>query len=225
MERANASASERRFWLAGLALGLLPTLSGILFRTYSYHVTPGWYEQLRQIDALFVAFEFCVIFLARKHGMDYARLAAGLARPDRIAAGVFLATFWISSVFFSQFPPVSSLRIVIWLTHFAFAFAVFHLSRTMTRQAVEDFAKGCFLGLCTYVPILAAHFALAPDPASLPGKAVIWSSAVPGYLSVRLFGFTTAALALLAIGVLWTRSRFALLPTGGCTPACCCPSR
>ena len=204
----SAFAKNNPCWAWGVALGFLPVFSGLLFRTYSYHLEPFWYEQLRQFDFLFVAFEMAVILAARARGLDYGVLAAKLSTSERWAFAIFLATFWVSSVFVSQLPAVSILRIVFWFIHLAFGCAVFHLAGVITQAGTDRFAKGCFVGLCCYLPILATHFSFPPDPASLAGGKIIWSSAVPGYLSVRLFGFTTATLALLAIGQLWHRHRF-----------------
>lgn len=210
MARLHGLMENHPSWVGGLAMGFLPLLSAIFFRTYSYHVTPDWFEQFRQFDALFVMFELWVIFIARDKGIKYAKLAASLSTGERIAACIFFGTFWVSSIFVSQMPAVSAVRVVIWCIHIAFGCAVFHLTGALTLTGMERFAKACFLGLCAYAPILAAHFAFPPDVASLPEQAIIWTSALPGYLSVRLFGFTTATLALLAIGLLWHRNRFAL---------------
>lgn len=208
LARLQAFAKDQPFWAWGLGIGFLPVLSAILFRTYSYHVTPFWYEQLRQFDVIFVIFELAVIHIARCRGLDYGNLAARMSFGEKLAVGIFLGTFWVSSIFVSQVPAISGLRIIIWFIHLAFACAVFHLAGAITLAGMDRFARASFLGLCAYVPILAAHFALPPDAASLPGQQIIWSSALPGYLSVRLFGFTAATLALLAIGLLWHRSRF-----------------
>ena len=194
-------------WAWGLSVGFLPVLSGILFRTYSYHVTPDWYEVCRQFDALFVMFEVAVILIARERGMNYGRLVAGLSTGEKIAACTFLATFWISSIFVSQVPALSAFRVVAWCIHIAFGCSVFYLSATISQKGMERFSMACFLGLCAYVPLLVAHFAFPPEAASRSGEVIVWSSALPGYLSVRLFGFTTAVLALMAIGLLWPRRR------------------
>jgi hypothetical protein len=195
-------------WSWGLAIGFLPVASALLFRTYSYHVSPFWYEELRQFDTIFVVFELAIIAFARSAQFDVKKLWRSLPVTDQIATAIFLITFWISSVFVSDVPALSVIRVLIWLVHLGFACAVFHLTGARSSVSVDRFAKASFVGLCAYVPLLAVHFAFLPDPASLPGQEIIWSSAVPGYLSVRLFGFTTAALALLAIGLLWHRNRF-----------------
>lgn len=210
MARLKAWIEVHPAWAWGSAVGFLPFVSAILFRTYSFHVTPEWYELFRQFDVLFVMLELGVIFFARERGMQYAKLWTRLSMKERLAACVFLGTFWISSVFVSQVPALSTVRIVIWCIHIAFACAVFHLSGTVAIAGMERFAKACFLGLCAYVPVLAVHFAIPSGAAQPPEGLVIWTSALPGYLSVRLFGFTMAALTLLAVGLLWHRSRIAL---------------
>lgn len=131
------------------------------------------------------------------------------SQKSQIAAlCLWLATFWWSSVLVSEIPAFSILRAFLWIIHLGFALAIFHLFRDVTRQDLETLAKALLLGLVVYVPILVAHFAMAPSAQSMPDGEIIWTSALPGYLSVRLFGFYTATLAALAVGLLWDRHEY-----------------
>jgi exopolysaccharide production protein ExoQ len=194
-------------WAWALLLAFLPVLSGVIFRTYSYHVTPGWLELYRQFDAPFVLFEIAVALYARERGLNMAAQLSRLSTSERVAAALFFTTFWIASAFVSQVPGLSLLRIVTWVVHIWFGFALFHLMRGVTADGTACVAKAALIGLCAYVPLLVLHFALAPDPAAVPGGRIIWSSALPGYLSVRLFGFTTAVAAILLAAVAWQRRK------------------
>lgn len=192
-------------WACSLLFAFLPVLAGLLFRTYSYHVTPGWVEFYRQFDALFVLFEIAVVIYARERGLDIVGQIKRFSVSEKVAVALFLATFWVASAFVSEAPVLSMLRIFTWGVHIGFGFSVFHLLRDVTAEGTACLAKAALLGLCAYLPLLLFHFMLAPKPATMPGGQVIWSSALPGYLSVRLFGFTTAATAILIAAVAWQR--------------------
>ncbi len=177
----------------------LPLLSAIMFRTYDYHVTPGWYEALRQFDFQFIIAEIGVIVWAHAKGMRFRPLFGSLDRFNKLAVIIFVATFAISSLFIAPQPVYSLLRASYWLVHICFGCAVFHFlvlgSKDETRRTADLWTAGLIL----FLPIIALHFALSPPPASLPNGNVIWSSAVPGAQSVRHLGFWAGIVAVMWI--------------------------
>lgn len=208
MGRISDWVRKEPYWVFGLLLGFLPVLAGLIFRTYTYNVAPVWFENLRQIDALFVVFEIAVIIVAREIGMKYLEPLRELNNSTKLAALVFFLTFWWSSIFVSQMPALAIFKAMAWIVHFTFGLSVYYLSKNMTIIKIEAVSRGLFWGLCAYTPILFLHFYLAPLESEVHGGRIVWASALPGYLSVRLLGFYTTALAVLALGLLWSRQQF-----------------
>ena len=208
MQKDSGWIEKEPYWTFGLLLGFLPVLAGLIFRTYTYSVAPFWLENLRQIDVLFVAFEIAVIFLARERGMKYLEALRELSLILRLAALLFILTFWWSSLFVSQAPALAMFKIMVWIVHIAFGLAIYHLAKRVTFADIGAVSKGMFWGLCAYTPILFLHFYFAPPGSEVSGGKIIWASALPGYLSVRLLGFYAAALSVLALALLWGRQRF-----------------
>ena len=192
--------------LIGLIVGFTPVLAGLLFTTYGYHVSPAWAEGLRQLDAPFILVELTVVFWARHAGMDYRAVFALLDRPARIAVLIFLSTFWLSSVFVSEHPAYSTLRAAYWIIHVAFGFAVFHLAGAISRAGLIRCGVAAVAGFVAFLPLIAIHFVSAPDPSQVREGQIIWSSAIPGCLSIRHLGIWTAMVLALAIGTLWVRN-------------------
>jgi exopolysaccharide production protein ExoQ len=212
----DAASAEQSAWLARsgaatllvLLIGLTPFVAGLMFRTYQYHVTPGWYEALRQMDIPFLLVEIGVIFWAHAQGLRFRPFFAALDKADRYAALIFFGTFWISSALISPQPAYSLIRLSYWLVHIGFAISVWHLLRSQAQAAVPVFAKWSVIGVALFVPLLTAHFAFAPDPADTPLGEIIWTSAVPGALSVRHLGIWTGGVLALWIGhCMWLQPR------------------
>lgn len=197
-----ASAADNVVWL-GLIVGFTPVLAGLIFRTHSFHVAPGWAETLRQMDVPFLLVELFVILWARGCGMGFRAVAAQLDRSARWALAIFLGTFWISSVFIAEQPGYSAVRASFWFVHVGFGFAVFHLAGQVISNRLGGFAVALCAGLVAFLPLMAIHLLNTPDPTALPGGKIIWSSAIPGCLSVRHLGIWSALVLACAVGVLY----------------------
>lgn len=191
----------------GIVIGFTPLLAGLVFRTYGYHVAPAKAEILRQLDVPFILVEVAVVMWARGNGLNYRALFMRFDRPAQIALLVFLGSFWVSSAFISADPAYSLIRASFWLVHIAFGFAVFHLAGIPTRDELLRFGGGLFLGLVAFLPLTAVHLLNAPDPASIPEGRIIWSSAIPGCLSVRHLGIWAALVLAAAVGGLYASGR------------------
>lgn len=178
-------------WL-GIIIGFTPILAGLIFRTYGFHVAPRWAEVLRQLDLPFILVEIAVIIWARQAGLKYRAVFARLDRPAQGALLLFLASFWVSSAVISADPSYSLLRASFWLVHIGFGFAVFHLAGSLTGRDLQGFGAALCAGFVVMLPLTAFHLLNAPIPNSLPEGKIIWSSAIPGALSVRHLGIWSA---------------------------------
>lgn len=187
----------------GAIIGFAPVLAGFIFRTYGYHVSPTWAETLRQLDAPFILIEVAVILWARHRGLNYRAMFERLDRPAQFALVLFLCSFWISSAFISQDPGYSMVRASFWPVHIAFGFAVFHLAGLPTKAGLQRGGAALFAGFVLFVPLMAIHLLTAPDPSQVREGAIIWSSAIPGCLSVRHLGIWAALVLACAVGALY----------------------
>ncbi|MBB3693771.1 O-antigen ligase [Sphingomonas sp. BK580] len=195
-------------WIRIVALfASLPVIAALLFRTYSWGVAPRWFEVVRQLDLLYGAVELGVIAVARNYGFSYADVYHRLPRDARCALIIFLSTFWISSVVGSDMVAYSIARAALWPLHLLFGAALWYLGGRSDAGAVRWLLRTLLLGYAAYAPILAWHFLAAPAPSAVPGGEIIWTSALPGYLSVRHFGIEMGAMLAMAMGTLWRDPR------------------
>lgn len=180
-------------------------VGALLFRTHGYEVTPFSLELLRHFNILFMLSEVVVVGLAFHAGLDLAAVWNKLAPGDKGALLIWSATFWIGSVL-SQQPAYSLVTVSSWPIHILFGVSVWHVAgraRLPLEQANRSIAAGVTLVTIGLLAITAAHF--LQDPKSgflLPGGKVFWAGAIPGFLSVRLFGVVMAFAGLLGAGIL-----------------------
>lgn len=200
-------------WIAVL-FAALPLAAGMVFRTYQYEVEPLPFELIRQLDLFYLLVELVVVALARWRGLDYGAFLRALPRDVRWAAILFLATFWIGSVFVTGFTPYSIVRAGLW-PHLLFGASLWHLGGRADAPAVRRLVLVLLAGYLAYLPLLAGHFLSAPDPATLPLGVVIWTSALPGYLSVRHFGIEMGILLAMLLGLVWRDPSFGGRPVVG----------
>ena len=192
-------------------------LGAILFRTYTYEVAPFTWEVVRHFSIFFMACELVVVWLALRTGLNVRETWRKLAISDRAALALWFLTFWIGSALSEQ-PGYSLIVAISWPIHLLFGLAIWHHTgrASLTIEQINRFlGRGLALALVVMLALTAVHFANAPAPASLPGGQVFWQGAIPGFLSVRLFGVVVAYAALFGAGMLMVddgpgRSKFAV---------------
>lgn len=214
--RTILAAWLRTPWAAIACLfALLPITAGLIFRTYQHEVDPLWFELVRQLDLFFLLVEVAVIAIARKRGFSYGTFFRGLPRDVRCATILFLSTFWIGSVFVTGFMPYAMLRAALWPVHLLFGASLWYLAERVDAPALRRLVLVLVVGYVAYLPLLAGHFVTAPAPATLREGMVVWTSALPGYLSVRHFGIELGVLLAMLLGLVWRDPGFGDRPVVG----------
>ncbi len=177
-------------WLA-LLLMVPMFVSGLMFNTYDVALETVVLEVLRQLNTPFVVAELAVIAFAFDRGWSPLRAWEGLDWPARIAAGAFLILFGIGGLFISEAAPFATLFNLTYVVHIFFGFSVAHLAKPCTAPALAAFGRLAAVMLLLFAVAIAIQFAEPPAGRAL--ESVRWQFAVPGFISVRLFGAFAAA--------------------------------
>ncbi len=214
--RTILAAWLRAPWVAIASLfAAMPITAGLIFRTYQHEVDPLWFEVTRQLDLFFLLVELAAIAVARQRGFSYGAFFRELPRDVRWATILFLSTFWIGSVFVTNFTPYAMIRAALWPAHLLFGASLWYLGGRLDAPALRRIILVLTVGYIAYLPLLAGHFLSAPHPSTLREGMVVWTSALPGYLSVRIFGLELGAVLALLLGLAWHDTRFAGRPILG----------
>lgn len=183
--------------LLALALMVPMIVSGVIFRTYDITMATLPMEMFRQFNFPFVLAEMVVIVAAAPGGFRVRDAVVRLDRPARWALAIFLVTFWIGGVFISRVPAFATPFNVIYLIHAIFLAAVLDLSRRWSADDTATFTRLAFVALLGFAVMIAISFLMPP-----PGRAVDtirWQFAIPGFISLRLFGALVAPFAVLML--------------------------
>lgn len=224
---------------AVISLALMAPMlaSGLVFPTYDIAMTSLALEILRQLNAPFVLAELIICAWASMRGFRLRGAAMALDAPARIALAAFAVSFWIGGVFVSKAAAFATLFNLTYAVHIAFLGAIAHLARGWSESDTAVFGRLVALALAGFGAMIAIRFLLPP-----PDREVVtirWQFAIPGFISVRLFGamagtwcafmlylaatrgaqtssraWVWAACALTAGMVVWSGTRAAVLGVG-----------
>lgn len=190
-------------WL-GYAIGLaLPIIAATIYPTYFISMPNPRLEITRQLGHIWMAGETVLIFYARRRGFSIRetwRVLPGWVKPTLL---LFLATFWISSAFVSAQPGFSMALTVGWGIQLAYAAALAHLIAPVPLRHMDRIWHGFAAGLIALAAVIAVHFTCPPLFLRGAEHKIDWGNAIPGFISVRLFGSWAAAILALLTGVAW----------------------
>jgi exopolysaccharide production protein ExoQ len=186
----------------GLLISTLLIFCGIIFRTYTISMSSGSMEAARQLGLPFMLAEMAFIFAAARNGLDPASIWRQLPRYVRWVATSFLCTFWIGSVFFSPVMMPSITHNLFFLIHLIFAAAIYSSIGRFGVTELDSMAKNLAIGLAIFCVMTAYAFLFHPPLSSMPNKQIIWQFAIPGFISLRLFGAFCGAIFCFMLGIL-----------------------
>jgi hypothetical protein len=185
---------------------ILPLVAAILYSTYRIAVGSPGLEGTRQGGVVYLAGEMAFVLYRMRRGLSFRALLKTIPKWARVCLAVFIATFWISSALVSPFPAFSLLLCVGWLVQLLFAGAVFDSARDVAIARRLDIWPGFAIGLVAIGTETAIHFTVLPTEIAAHTAEIDWGSAIPGFISVRLFGAWAAAILTLLSGVAWLQS-------------------
>ena len=190
-------------WLGLVAGFVLPMIAAVLYATYDIAMRSPALEQTRQLGHLWLLGELALILHAMRRGFSVRAGWAALPHWARAALALFLSTFWISSAFVSPHPDFSLGLTIGWALQLLFAAALAHLVAAVPVTRLAEVWRGFALGLAALAVAIAVHFTWLP--ASLRGweHDLDWGNAIPGFISVRLFGAWCGAVLALLTGMAW----------------------
>lgn len=178
----------------GILISGLLIFCGLVFRTYYVSLQSVPWELARQLGLPFVGAEMIVIYLALRRGMNIDEIWRGLPPVPRHSLTVFLALFWIGAAFFSEMGAFAMTQNLIMLVHLLFGAALYHLLTPIDRSGTRGMAKWLAVGLSIFCVMTAFAFIYHPPLSSMPDNQIVWQFAIPGFISVRLFGAFCGAL-------------------------------
>tara|TARA_B100000678_G_scaffold291053_1_gene306000 strand:- start:613 stop:1929 length:1317 start_codon:yes stop_codon:yes gene_type:complete len=178
-----------------LAAGIVATtiIAALLFRTYDFEVPSRPLEGMRQMGIVFLLFEAAVILFAMGRGMEIGRIFSAQPLFVRILVAIFLGGFLWGGIVNSPSPSWATTMSLAAPFHVLFAFAVAHSLDRVDEGALDRFGQIVAIGMALFTAILAIAFIDPPD--GVDPDAIHWYLAVPGFISHRLFGAFTGALA------------------------------
>jgi exopolysaccharide production protein ExoQ len=187
--------------LGALVSGLL-IFCGFVFSTYTISMPNTGMEQLRQLGLPFVLGELAFIFFAIRKGFQLESIWESCPSYVKWLVVLFLGTFGIGSAFFSQVALLSVIQNIFFLIHIVFACSIAQMIGRFGEDELTDMAKNVGIGLAIFCGMIAYAFIFHPPFSSMPDNKIIWQFAIPGFISVRLFGAFCGAIFCYFLGVL-----------------------
>ncbi|MEP7348752.1 MAG: O-antigen ligase family protein [Sphingorhabdus sp.] len=181
---------------------IMPMVAAWFYPTYTNTMSDPFVEWTRLQEVPFVVCEALIVGWALYRGMELRCFASILPRDCLIASGIFMAGLWGSTLFVSKIPATSLMISLSTVVHILFALSVYHLAGNAKKTSVEQFASVLALGLFALAVLTAFRFLTVALLSPVPGNEIEWSSAMPGFISVRHFGSWTGAITAIFAAIL-----------------------
>lgn len=183
------------YWVLALLTGIvMPVVAAFTYPTYTHIMPQPWVEWTRLQEIPFVACEILIMHWALRRGMNSTAMWNALSTDLKIASIILFAGVFTSSVFISAQPLFSLAISLITVVHLLFAFSVYYLLSISKFKDVDALLSGLGYGLIILAAITAWKFGFPPNLSKIPGGVIEWSSALPGFISVRHFGSWSGAI-------------------------------
>lgn len=194
-------------WL-GIVIGIvMPIASALIYPTYMHQMQPEWAEWTRLLELPFIACELVIIHVAIKAGYRDGAILRMLPTDVLVALALLVLGLTVSSVMVSKNPAVSITLSITTLIHLRLCAAVFFMAKSARKERLWSFFLWLGLGLVALTLITVWKFQFPPAEWTVPGGKIEWSSALPGFISVRHFGSWSGAIAAgLMIALLYGRT-------------------
>lgn len=184
---------------------IMPIVAAWIYPTYTHMMPDPVMEWTRLQEIPFVVSEALIIGWAILRGMELRFFKPILPRDCLMAGAVFMVGVWGSTLLVSKVPATSLMISLCTVVHIIFGLSVFYLVENAKKPNVEPFSSVLGLGLIALASLTALRFLFAALFAPIPSNEINWSSALPGFISVRHFGSWTGAIAALFTALLLNR--------------------
>jgi exopolysaccharide production protein ExoQ len=190
-------------FIIGHVIGALLLVAAAAYPTYFIRMISDSAEFSRQIGLIFLVTQLAVLLFSMHRGFSIHAEWQHLTKTTQIAFALWMATFWISSVTATNNVSYALIYSFIWLIQPIFALALRYSAKTIGRGDVRTMALAIAFWMPIFCIITAYRFIYHPPEWTVPGGIINWQFAVPGFISLRLFGaFCGAILTLLVATVL-----------------------
>jgi exopolysaccharide production protein ExoQ len=204
LEPAPSQSLSDPLFIVGILIGIIiPVVSAVLYPTYTFMMATPWVEWTRLLELPFVASEIAIIFWAIRNGMSMTERLSKSPVDLKFALLLLGVGCTISSAFISRRPADSLTISVFTLVHLLFFTSIMFFAKN--RSFHQDlFLKITGIGLFVIALMTAIKFAFPPQPSHVLGGKIIWSSALPGFISVRHLGSWTGPICAAFTAILLT---------------------
>jgi hypothetical protein len=160
-------------------------------------------EIARQFGLPFMLAELVFILSAIDKGFSLKSIFIQNTICVKWLAGLFLGTYWIGSIFYSEMAVLSFIYNIFFVVHVLFAYAVAQTIGCFKSDDLDRTAKNLVIGLFIFCLMTAYALIFHPPFSSMPKNEIIWQFAIPGFISLRLFGAFCGAIFCFILGVLF----------------------
>ena len=173
----------------------MPLVAALCYPTFIHQMPQPWIEWTRLLEFPFVAAEIGFILWSQRQTGNRLWVLSHCPIDIKLAATLLLVGLFTSTLLISRMPWVSILISLFTLIHIRFALAVFDLSLSRDDDGFDAMLRWLAIGLVPLTFLTAWRFNFPPPASAVPGGAIEWASALPGFISVRHFGSWTGAVA------------------------------
>ncbi len=202
----SALSANTRFFspvAIGIVWGALLLAVGVIYRTYNISLSSQTWEFSRQIGLPFLIVEMVFIVFAGRKGFQIAPIWKNFPASTKISIIVFFTSMWVGAIFFSALPHLAIALNIGIAVHFLFGTALYYCLNEITTDDISGFAVVIVGSMFIFCIFTAWHFLSRPLFLNSIGQAESLQFAIPGFISVRLFGAVCGAILALLIALVF----------------------
>jgi exopolysaccharide production protein ExoQ len=175
--------------------GALQIILGLTFRTFETGVAPPSMEFFRQTGIVVFLAEAFVIVFAIMNGMTITPYWRKLDLISKLMATLFLSSIWVGAAYYSASPVFSLTLNFVLCGQILFGLAVHHCLGSVNDTEIRQM-RAVFVGIMVAFTLMIGQYFFQVWDENQTG---VWQFAIPGFISVRLFGAVCGAIVALVL--------------------------